>query len=82
MHTQKENTFSPARLTNARHRTFAVSLDDISSAIDFFREQVEAGTMKIFYLDVFNAGIKKNLHNGIDVTRHFNTGPGPISGHK
>ena len=82
MHTHKKNAFSVTRITNSRYRTIPVSLDDISSTIDFFREQVVAGTMEIFYLDVIDTGIKKSLHNGIDIAGHFHTGPGPLAGHK
>ena len=82
MHTHEENAFSAARITNSRYRTIPVSWDDISSAIDFFREQVVAGAMKIFYLDVFDTGVKKSLYNDIDVTGRFQAGSGPITGHK
>lgn len=82
MHTHEKNAFSAARITNSRYRAIPVSLDDISTAFDFFRKQVVAGTMKIFNLDVFDTVIKKSLHNSIDVAGHFHAGPGPIAGHK
>jgi len=82
MHSQEKNAFSAARITNSRYRTIPVSLDNISSAIDFFREQVVAGAMKIFYLDVFDTGVKKSLHNDIDVAGHCHAGPEPSTGHK
>ena len=82
MHTHEKNTFSAARITDARHRAIPVSVDDFGSAIDFFREQIVAGAMKIFYPDVFDTGCEKSLHNGIDITGHFQTGAGPLTGHK
>ena len=82
MHTHEKDTFSAAWITNSRYRAIPVSLVDISSAIDFFREQVVAGTMEIFYLDVFDTAMKESLHNGIEVAGHFHAGPGPFTGHK
>ena len=82
MQPHEKNAFSAAWMTNSRYRAIPVSLDDLSTAIDFFRKQVVAGAMKIFYLDVFDTAIKKSLRNGIDVTGHFHAGPGPITGHK
>jgi hypothetical protein len=82
MHTHEKNAFSVTRITNSRYRTIPVSLDDISSTIDFFREQIVAGAMKIFYPDVFDTGCEQSLHNGIDIAGHFHTGTGPIPGHK
>ena len=82
MHPHEKNAFSSSRVPDTRYRTIVVSKINISSAIDFFRKQVVAGAMKIFYLDMFDTGIKKSLHNGIDVAGHFHTGPGPLPGHK
>ena len=82
MHTHEKNTFSAARITDARHRAIPVSVDDFGSPIDFFREQIVAGAMKIFYLDVFDTGVKKSLYDDIDITGRFQTGSGPITGHK
>jgi hypothetical protein len=82
MHTHEKNAFSAVRITNSRHRAIPGSLDDISTAIDFFRKQVVAGTMEILYLDVFDTAIKKSLHNGIDIVGHFHAGSGPSAGHR
>jgi hypothetical protein len=52
VHTQKKNGFRHARITNTWNRTGPKTVNDFSSAIDSFREQVVAGAMEIFYLDV------------------------------